>query len=430
MAQDWHEFRDPVHGFIILNGLERSIVDSQPFQRLRSIKQLATTHFVYPGAMHTRFEHSLGTLEMASRAFDVLLAKGGSKFMSALGWHNAEEAQRAKQTLRLGALLHDIGHPPFSHAPEDELLPSDMRHETFTEKIIQETEIKNILGDSKLYALDLDDVVYIAVGPKGKPTPKDVGIRFLGELVFGDLGVDRIDYLVRDSIHLGVQYGRFDYARLLNTLTFTRTQTDDPILAVEEGGIHSAEGLLLARHFMFLQVYFHNIRVLYDIHLVDFLREYLKPEGKFPENVEGYLGHNDITVEAAMATATGRAAELAEPFKRRSRFVRAYELYPRDRQPDPDIFEKLKESLESEYGSDVIIHEPKGGSVSIKDGDIPIVGTREGDILDFSELTGHLVDNPIWRGRVYATREKEGEVEKKAKELVAEIKAQAMEAKS
>src|SRR5437660_1111151 len=103
MAKDWHEFRDPVHGFVVLNDLERAVVDSRPYQRLRRIKQLATTHLVYPGAVHTRFEHGLGTLEMASRAFDVLVAKGGSEFFAAMGWKSHEEAMRARQTLRLGA---------------------------------------------------------------------------------------------------------------------------------------------------------------------------------------------------------------------------------------------------------------------------------------------------------------------------------------
>jgi len=427
MAKDWHEFRDPVHGFVILNDLERSLVDSRPFQRLRSIKQLATTLFVYPGAVHTRFEHSIGTLEMASRAFDVLLAKGGAEFIAALGWHEVEDAKRARQTLRLGALLHDIGHPPFSHAPEGQLLPPGMRHETYTENVIQSPEIQEILSRPKLFACDLDEITYLAVGPKGGKIPKDVGTRFLGELVFGDLGVDRIDYLVRDSIHLGVQYGRFDYARLLNTLTFTHSEAGDPIVGIEEGGIHSAEGLLLARHFMFLQVYFHPIRVLYDIHLVDFLREYLQPDGAFPKDVETYLTYNDTTIEAAMDTATGTLAELAEPFKKRSAFGLAYEVYPHDRRPDPEIFEKLASHLQEEFASDIII-QPTGGSVSIKEGDIPVVGTREGDILGYSDLTRHLVDNPIWRGRVYAKKEKREQVAERVEELMREIKAQGMEA--
>ncbi len=209
-------------------------------------------------------------------------------------------------------------------------------------------------------------------------------------------------------------------------LTFALSETGDPILALEEGGIHSAEGLFLARRFMFLQVYLHDIRVLYDIHLVAFLREFLgRFGGRFPTELTEYLALDDTAVEAEMRLASGKLKELAEPLMRRSPFGVAFELYASDRYPVSDIFEQLSERLMSEFGEDVIANQPPGGSLAIKEGDIPIIGTRSGDLLEFSEFTRQLVANPIWMARIYSLKGRRSEVKNKCEEIVSEIKSSA-----
>src|SRR3990172_6203128 len=279
----WHEIRDPIHDFILFNEAERQLINSPPMQRLKYIRQLALTYEVYPGATHSRFEHSLGTMELATQAFDTIFRKGGVALLSKLGWEE-EDKDRYRQLLRLGALLHDIGHAPFSHAPEELLPEGYFGHEAFTEQFIRSGYIAPVLESFK-FRFDLDDVVAVALGPEKKPT-EDASLQLLGELVAGDLGVDRMDYLVRDALHTGAAAGRFDYQRLLNTLTvIDHPVTGVPVLAIEAGGRLAAEGLLIARYFMFIQVYFHDVRRIYDRHLVDFLAATL-PEGRFPTQLE------------------------------------------------------------------------------------------------------------------------------------------------
>lgn len=140
-----YEFRDPVHGFIELNEWERDIINQPAFQRLRRIKQLAWTDMVYPGATHTRFEHSLGVMHVATRIFDTLRQRD-EQLLEELGYENLD---RQRQLVRLAALLHDIGHPPFSHATE-ELFPSDPNtkkpysHEQYSAAIV-EHELKEVI---------------------------------------------------------------------------------------------------------------------------------------------------------------------------------------------------------------------------------------------------------------------------------------------
>lgn len=137
MKKTYDKFRDPVHGFIEVSSLEREIVDSEPFQRLRNIKQLAMTHLVFHGAEHTRFGHSLGVMHMVTRAFGSAIRNGG------LNWPE-EKVEYYKQILRLIALTHDLGHAPFSHAAEA-VFPNGMEHEDYTRKIVLETEIADII---------------------------------------------------------------------------------------------------------------------------------------------------------------------------------------------------------------------------------------------------------------------------------------------
>lgn len=290
MAQGYFDsyrgFRDPIHGFIKVYDAERDIINTPAFQRLRRIKQLGLTCLVYHGADHTRFAHSLGVMELATRVFDIttLKDKTGDRILK---WKK-DDRERNKVLLRLVALLHDIGHAPFSHASE-ELFPKGLNHEHFSAKIVAEnSELKSIINglqDKFNVNVTTEDIRNFLVGEKPEP--------FLQQIISGPLDADKMDYLWRDSYYAGVHYGRFDIDRLINTFVVVYDRIrKSPALGIEIGGLYAAEALMLARYYMFLQVYFHEVRRAYDLHLTDFLKTLL-PNGKFPLKVKDYLTYDD-----------------------------------------------------------------------------------------------------------------------------------------
>jgi uncharacterized protein len=251
-----HEFRDPIHTFISVRTDERKVIDSRPFQRLRHIHQLALSYLIYPGATHKRFEHSLGVMDVASRIFDIVTSPENI-------YHNsvrdiipdAQSRSYWQSVLRMAALCHDVGHLRFSHAAEKELLPEGYDHERLTKELIYSDEMQEI-WQSMTPPLRADDIVKLAVGPK-KAAPLELSTweSILAEIIIGDaFGVDRIDYLLRDSFHAGVTYGTYDHHRLISTIRIlpaTYTDSDEPALGLESGGLESSEGLMIARYFMY-----------------------------------------------------------------------------------------------------------------------------------------------------------------------------------
>lgn len=359
-----HEIRDPIHVFIKLDSDERRIVDSRPFQRLRHIRQLALTSLVYPGATHSRFEHSLGVMELATRMYDVVTADDHvndeiKELLPPLG--GSFDRTYWRRVLRVAALCHDMGHLPFSHAAEKDLLPEGWTHERLSEGFIRSPEISGILDEMKL---KVDDVVRLALGPeKAEELSFDPWETLLAELIVGDaFGSDRMDYLLRDSHHLGVAYGRFDYHRLIDTLRILRQPPSDEsgavaevALGVEEGGLRSAEALLLARYFMFSQVYLHPIRRIYDIHLADFLKLWL-PGSIFSTDPDAMLAVTDNEVLSALADVARQAdsslGEAAERIVLRRHFKEVYAFNPGDRAINPDatriVFQQLRDLIDPE----------------------------------------------------------------------------------
>ncbi len=291
---DQFEIRDPIHQLIRHNILERELIDSRPFQRLRRIKQLAFTDVVYPGATHTRFLHSLGVMHLAGIAHSVLIEKHG-QLLKDRGWTD-QELKRARTLLRLSALLHDIGHPPFSHTAEG-LFPDRQsgegkyQHEDYSRAIILSTPVQEIIDK---YA-DQTEVTAQDVASFLSPACPD-GHKFWREILIGDLDIDRMDYLNRDSYFCGVTYGLVDHHRILSSFTLKPDGTHFS-LALEEGGLNAVEGLIHARYWMFLQVYFHKTRRAYDFLLSEFLQDKL-PNGVFPmpDDVNSYHGWDDIRV--------------------------------------------------------------------------------------------------------------------------------------
>lgn len=314
------EVRDAVHTFVGLDPFERRVIDSRPFQRLRHIHQLALSYLVYPGASHTRFEHSLGVMELAGRIFDTVTRpdKLNDAVRDVVPEHGSLEFAYWRSVLRMAALCHDLGHLPFSHAAEAELLPEGWDHERITTEIIQAPAMHEV-WEAMSPAPKPEHVAKLALGPSTVeklhlPLSFSGWEAILADMISGDFGADRIDYLLRDSLHTGVAYGRFDHHRLIQTLRILTTpsspqdedeQTGDvseASLGIERGGLESAEALMLARYFMFSQVYFHSTRLIYDAHLKDFLIAWL-PDGRFSTSVDDHLAITDNEITAAMLAA-------------------------------------------------------------------------------------------------------------------------------
>ena len=303
------QVRDPLHVFVEVAAAERLVFDCPAFQRLRHIHQLALCYLVYPGATHRRFEHSLGVMELASRIFDVVTDQGNLTDQArSIVPDDPHKLHYWRQVLRVAALCHDTGHLPFSHAAEKELLPAGTSHESLSEAVVRSPQMLQVWKEMKL---DADDIVALANGPADE-TPLGPWEAILSEIITGNVfGADRIDYLLRDSLHTGVAYGRFDHHRLIESLRIlppaptggTDAESSvEPTLGVTAGGLQSAEALVLARYFMFSQVYLHRVRRIYDIHLKDFLQAWL-PDGRFSLELDDHLAMTDNEVNAAMSSA-------------------------------------------------------------------------------------------------------------------------------
>ena len=218
-----HTVKDSVHDHIEVEGVAAALLDTPQVQRLRRIKQLGTVSLVYPSANHTRFEHSLGVYHLASRALT----------------HLGIDGPRAER-VRAAAVLHDIGHGPYSHNVEELIHRHTGKYHDDVAGLVESDPIAGVLND---YGLDPERVTALVTGEDE-----------LGQLVAGELDVDRMDYLVRDAHHTGVPYGTIDTGRLVRELTFI-----DGRLVLKEGNVQTAESLLLARALMNPTVYSHHV---------------------------------------------------------------------------------------------------------------------------------------------------------------------------
>lgn len=334
-----HEIRDPIHNFITLDRQGRKFVDSEPFQRLRHIHQLALTYLVYPGASHKRFEHSLGVMHLAGRVFDIVTDHKNRHPDTEHIIPDDGHLLQWRTALCLAALCHDIGHLPFSHAAEREILPRGEDHESLTQVLIDSPELASVWSFGA--NIDKEHVKKLAVGSKKYrgDQPLTDWESILSEIITGDsFGVDRMDYLMRDSYHLGVSYGRFDFIKLIESLRILPRSSEEggsrePALGVEIGGIHSAEALLLARYFMYEQVYFHHVRRIYDYHLIEFMRAHYGVDG-YNFDTAFHLSQTDNEVLVAMRLAAQDESDpgsaSARAVLRRGHFRRVYTRNPTD----------------------------------------------------------------------------------------------------
>ena len=248
-----HEIRDPIHGLIRLTDQEIAIINTLPFQRLRGIKQLALANLVYPGALHTRFEHSLGTLHVADRIMATLATE-------------EQLCDNDVEIVRLAALLHDIGHGPFSHVseyllddyyqrPEGTTSIREKIHEKLTVDIINHVpSITEKLSDAQR-----ESVCNLICGNNRRDMKRDI--------VSSNLDADKIDYLLRDTYYAGVKYGVVDSDMIIDSFTKFRFG-DETYLAIREAAIFAVEQLIVAKHHMTQQIYAHRVRIITDYMIV------------------------------------------------------------------------------------------------------------------------------------------------------------------
>ena len=227
------EIRDPVHGYIYITEAERAIIDTQPIQRLRRIKQLAGAYLTYAGGEHTRFCHSLGVMYLSGLLGEHLLQNG---------YLTLDTVEK----IRVAGLLHDIGHGPFSHIFE-ELLEKyrNMTHEDLTEWLVKKSEIADVLSS---HGFSPKEMASLAIG-----SAKNVEKAYINQIIAGQFSADILDYLGRDSYFTGVEYGRVDVYRLANSVDVV-----GDILAMDMAAFYALESLLIARYEMFKAVYFHR----------------------------------------------------------------------------------------------------------------------------------------------------------------------------
>ncbi len=303
--------RDPIHGFIHADRLEAALIGSRPVQRLRWIHQLGLTFLVYPGAEHSRFSHALGAMQLAGRLLDALLEKQPALL-------GPRERHHARRLVRVAALLHDVGHAPFSHSTEERFErpagnETAIDHEEMTDRLLTHTEIA-ALFEQFGEGLELQEVRQLIAG---KLPPER---RFLSQLISGELDVDKMDYLLRDSLFCGVRYGVYDLDRILETVTVVQDPEDGSLaLGIESGGVHALEALVLARYYMFTQVYFNLTVKALEHHLA----AWLERQNRFwPVVPDRFLAEDDTTLLAELRRSDD---EHARAVIARAHFPLAYE---------------------------------------------------------------------------------------------------------
>jgi HD superfamily phosphohydrolase len=304
------EITDPVHQYIRFSDVERELVDTPVFQRLRRIRQLAGAHLVYPSAQHSRFEHSLGTMHVAGYAGETLLTKGYL------------DDEDLVQELRLAALLHDIGHGPFSHLFEEVLeARCKTSHEDMGRKIISYSEVSDIV---RKYGYNSSDICKLSFG--------ESNVKFFNEIIAGGLSADSMDYLSRDGFFTGVEYGKIDYHRLISSFEIV----SNGHLAINRSALYSFESMLISRYEMFKAVYFHKtvrsaeVMLLHSMTLAD------EEMGLTDTSLKNYLDLTDeATLERICSLKNGNeiAVKLAIDYKSRKLLKCVYEkfLHKRDK---------------------------------------------------------------------------------------------------
>ena len=290
--QNYLDIIDPIHDFIRVYNHELPLIDHPIFQRLRRIRQLSGAHLTYPAAQHTRFEHSLGVMHIAEQAGNSLNEKGFLK---------SDDIK----VLRLAALLHDIGHGPFSHLYEEIIQKKKMSHEDFGKEIILKSEIGDIISKN---GFDKKFITKVAFG--------NSKFQYLNEIVSGALSADMMDYLLRDGYFTGAEHAKVDHKRITQSLNVHRKK-----LALERSALYSFESMMHSRYQMFKAVYFHKTVRAAEVMLLEALRLSDDEFGFTNFNLEEYLKLTDEFILSSLLTSKSsklrRARQFAQDYQDR-----------------------------------------------------------------------------------------------------------------
>lgn len=287
------EIRDPVYGIMSFSDSEAKLITSKSFDRLRRIKQLSFSEYVYPSATHNRFTHSLGVCHTITEMYNRINKSNPAFFKDG-----------DLELLRMMALSHDMGHSPFSHASE---VLSPITHEERLEDILRVEKANVILPNS--YGVDGYDLINQVYNGDGLVYISDKRLITLHDFMDGFIDADKIDYLLRDARNCGVMYGNFDRYGLINYLTLYEDKDGIYRLAVEEDGLQALESFILARYYMFSQVYFHPIRRLYDKLFIQSMQSIL-PNGVYPDDTKKFMQWDDSRVISKLKFVNNMPYEL------------------------------------------------------------------------------------------------------------------------
>ena len=426
-----HRIRDPLYGFVYLTDAELAIVDTPIFQRLRRVHQLSLTKYVYPSAEHSRFTHSIGVMHCAT----LILSGVFSHKLSSLSW---EPSEKIIKTLRFAALLHDIGHLPFSHSAEKQWL-NGLKHEDLSQYIIKNYKpISDIISESGVPPQNVASLL------AKKPLAKE---RLLHEIISGQLDADRADYLLRDSHCCGVRYGEYDFARFLQIFAAAEDDTHGDLhLILNETDLHVAESLLIARYHYNLQIPYHRTRSGYDFALQCFIRTMSQKNSPF--NITGNeIQHVDfdlfsdlddykIIEQAKKERKKNCWADYILRSKHLTALVDTNSMSPRGVKVFKTLVQRLRESPHLKENKDFFIQEEDveilkwsapadGTGASCSKSSLIQLFSAEGkgrppeqvDICERSWIFRHLAETPYHLCRIYVTQNKEHE----AREMLSAI---------
>ena len=274
--------RDPIHDHIELDELALSLIDTPVIQRLRRIRQLGFSNLVYPGANHTRFEHSLGVYHLTQMIIDQV------------------EEHRQKELLA-AALLHDVGHGPFSHATEHVIQRYTKKKHDDVETILRKGSVSDILKDNSIA------VSAVASHIRGETS--------IGQIINSEIDVDKMDYLVRDAHYTGVAFGLIDHIRLIHEISFKENK-----LVLNTGGLQAAESLLVSRFLMHPTVYYHHVSRIAES-MCTHAAEYMIESGLLSHSLFRRMDDTQFMME--MKSAGGYAEDIAGRLEERRLFKRA-----------------------------------------------------------------------------------------------------------
>ena len=277
---------DPIHNFVRVYDSELKIIDTPIFQRLRRIRQLSGAHLIYPGAQHTRFEHSLGVMHIASMAGHALYEKG---------LISVDDVQN----LRFAGLLHDIGHGPFSHIFEELLQKKKHSHEDIGKEIILKTKIGDLISKN---GYDKRFISKVAFG--------DSKLQFLNEIISGALSADIMDYLLRDGYFTGAEHAKIDHNRLTHSLDVYKNK-----LALDKSALVNFETMMTSRYQMFKAVYFHKTVRAGEVMLLESMDLAEEELNLTSMNLDDYLKLSDEVILSKLLNLPEHNSKLKTVFE-------------------------------------------------------------------------------------------------------------------